>query len=64
MNESYLLCTWQVRVLVGDPIPMEDLLQAADTQQWPDAQLYRAITARIADSMVALKVSTSVWPHP
>ncbi len=46
----------QVRVLIGEPIPVDDLLAAADAQQWPDAQLYRAITARISVSMTALKV--------
>ncbi len=46
----------QVRVLIGEPIPVDDLLAAADAQQWPDAQLYRAITARISVSMNALKV--------
>jgi hypothetical protein len=46
----------QVRVLVGDPVPVADLLRRAALEQWPDARLYRSITARIADSLSALKV--------
>lgn len=46
----------QVRILVGDPVPVADLLRRAALEQWPDARLYRSITARIADSLSALKV--------
>lgn len=51
-----ILVPHQVRILVGDPVPVADLLRTADAEQWPDAQLYRSITARIADSLASLKV--------
>jgi monolysocardiolipin acyltransferase len=54
----------QVRVLVGDPIPVDDLLAAADAQAWPDARLYRAVTARISNSMAALKARLDGVPVP
>mmetsp|Transcript_24249 Transcript_24249/g.52995 ORF Transcript_24249/g.52995 Transcript_24249/m.52995 type:complete len:524 (-) Transcript_24249:843-2414(-) len=44
-----------VRVLVGEPIPTEDLLAAARMHKWSDDQLYSAIAERVAKRMVSLK---------
>lgn len=54
----------EVRVLVGDPVPVADLLRRAALEQWPDARLYRSITARIADSLSALKAQLDGAPLP
>jgi hypothetical protein len=53
----------QVRILVGDPVPVADLLRQAEAEQWPEARLYRGITARIADSLASLKVNCTavIW---
>jgi hypothetical protein len=45
----------QVKVLVGEPIEVSDLLQAAATQSWSDDQLYSNIANRIGSHMAALK---------
>ncbi|KAJ9526909.1 hypothetical protein QJQ45_017717 [Haematococcus lacustris] len=37
----------QVYVMVGEPIPVEDLLREARTACWTDEQLYTQITARV-----------------
>lgn len=45
---------------MGDPVPVADLLRAADAEQWSDSRLYRSITARIADSLASLKVTSNL----
>jgi len=39
-------CLWllQVRVIVGKPIGVEDLLRAAKQNEWSEDALYKAIT--------------------
>jgi monolysocardiolipin acyltransferase len=44
-----------VRLLVGDPIPVADLMRAAEEQAWSDDRLYIAIADRIGAQLHALK---------
>ena len=46
----------QVDIMVGDPIAVEDLLDAARSRGWSDDQLYRAITQRVGLVLYSLKV--------
>ena len=41
----------QVRVMVGEPIPMDDLLDHAKSESWEADKLYTAITRRIERRM-------------
>ncbi len=41
------VCVLQVHVIVGEPVPVADLLHAARTQSLPDEELYSAITQRV-----------------
>ncbi|KAF6264855.1 hypothetical protein COO60DRAFT_1266700 [Scenedesmus sp. NREL 46B-D3] len=52
----------QVKVLVGEPIDVSDLLAAAAQQSWPDAQLYTRIANRIGGHMAALKAQLDGLP--
>ena len=45
----------QVRVLVGEPIPVDDLLAKAARYQWSDDQLHSAIAARVSTHLRVLK---------
>ncbi|EIE23442.1 glycerol-3-phosphate 1-acyltransferase, partial [Coccomyxa subellipsoidea C-169] len=44
-----------VRLLVGDPILVADLMRTAEEQAWPDDRLYIAIADRIGAHLHALK---------
>jgi hypothetical protein len=44
-------------VLVGEPIAVDDLLQAAAAQHWSDDALYAAIANRIGSRMAALQAA-------
>lgn len=44
-----------VRLLVGDPIPVADLMRAAEEQAWPNDRLYIAIADRVGTHLHALK---------
>jgi hypothetical protein len=52
----------QVKVLVGEPIDVSDLLAAAAQQNWPDDQLYTRIANRIGGRMAALKAQLDGLP--
>ena len=45
----------QIRILVGEPVQVADLLEAAARQNWPDARLYAEIAARVGGALHALK---------
>jgi monolysocardiolipin acyltransferase len=51
-----------VRVRVGEPVPVEDLLAAAHSEAWPDDKLYRAIAARVGLALQALKAELDGAP--
>lgn len=51
-----------VRLLVGDPIPVDDLLRVAEQQGWPDDRLYIAIADRIGDRLHDLKAQLEDLP--
>jgi monolysocardiolipin acyltransferase len=44
-----------VRVAVGEPVPVADLLDAAAAEGWDEDRLYRAIAARVGLALHALK---------
>ncbi len=44
-----------VRLLVGEPVPVADLMRAAEDQAWSDDCLYVAIADRIGHHLHALK---------
>lgn len=52
----------QIKVLVGEPIDVSDLLQAAATQQWSDDTLYSNIANRIGSHMAVLKAQLDGVP--
>jgi hypothetical protein len=52
----------QVKVLVGEPIDVSDLLTAAAQLGWPDDQLYTRIANRIGGRMAALKAQLDGLP--
>jgi hypothetical protein len=52
----------QVKVLVGEPIDVSDLLAAAAQQNWPDDKLYTRIANRIGGRMAALKAQLDGLP--
>lgn len=54
--------TTQVKVLVGEPIDVSDLLQAARLQDWSDDKLYGSIANRIGSHMSALKAQLDGVP--
>jgi len=52
----------QVKVLVGAPIDVSDLLEAASSNSWSDDQLYSSIANRIGTHMSALKAQLDGVP--
>jgi hypothetical protein len=58
----WCLAYTQVRVLVGEPIDVSDLLAAAAQQGWQDDQLYTRIANRIGGRMAALKAQLDGLP--
>lgn len=44
-----------LRVIIGEPVPVADLLEAAHSEAWSEAALTAAITARVSSSLHALK---------
>lgn len=44
-----------VRVLVGEPVEVADLLEAARRDAWPEDELYKRIAARVGLSLQSLK---------
>lgn len=46
-----------VRVVVGDPIRFADVLLLAKQNDWTESRLDRALAARVAESMTALKAT-------
>eukprot|EP00887_Chlorella_sp_A99_P008113 scaffold12.g8113.t1 len=54
---------WQeVRVLVGEPVPVDDLLAEARDRGWPEAQLQAAITRRVGQALYQLKAQLEGLP--
>ncbi|BDA47309.1 probable Tafazzin [Coccomyxa sp. Obi] len=51
-----------VRLLVGEPIPVADLMRAAEDQAWSDDRLYVAIADRIGNHLHALKAELEDAP--
>jgi hypothetical protein len=45
----------EVRVLVGEPVEVADLLAAARREGWPEDDLYRAVSARVGLALQRLK---------
>ena len=45
----------EVRVLVGAPVPVADLLAAARTEGWTERALHDAVTRRVGTALHALK---------
>ncbi|GAX79696.1 hypothetical protein CEUSTIGMA_g7137.t1 [Chlamydomonas eustigma] len=45
----------KVRVLVGPPIPVEDILNTARQQGWNEDKLYTALASRVSRHLTALK---------
>ena len=48
-------CFSQVRVLIGQPIPMNDLMAAARHQGWSEDRLHTAVAARVSRCLRTLK---------
>lgn len=51
-----------VRLLVGDPIPVADLMRTAEDQAWSDDRLYVALADRIGIHLHALKAQLEDAP--
>ncbi len=51
-----------VRLLVGNPVLVADLLRAAEEQAWSDDRLYVAIADRIGSRLHALKAQLDNVP--
>ena len=51
-----------ISLLVGDPIDVSDLLEAARQLGWPEQQLYSAIAERIGAALHALKARLEGLP--
>lgn len=47
-----------MRVLVGEPVEVADIMEAARVGAWSEQRLDRALADRIAQSLVSLKVSS------
>eukprot|EP00955_Chlamydomonas_euryale_P025650 270818-Chlamydomonas_euryale.AAC.1 len=47
----------RVRVLVGHPIPVDDLFAAADAQRWGDDRLHAEVASRVAEHLGTLKAA-------
>ncbi|KIZ00923.1 putative lysophosphatidylcholineacyltransferase [Monoraphidium neglectum] len=45
----------EVRVLVGEPIEVQDLLTSASREAWPDDELYKRIAARVGLALQSLR---------
>lgn len=45
----------ELKVLIGEPIPVDDLLVAAAEKRWSERQLHTAITDRVGANLYALK---------
>lgn len=50
----------QVRAVIGEPIPVADIILAAQQDEWTESRLNKALAARVAESMVALKARHTV----
>ncbi len=51
-----------VTVLVGAPVPVADLLEAAAAGAWPEERLYAAIAERIGGALAELKAQLDGVP--
>ncbi len=51
-----------VRVSVGEPVPVADLLSSAREQNWPEDELHAAIAARVGDALYRLKAELDGVP--
>ena len=51
-----------VRLLVGEPVDVSDLLEAARRLGWPEQRLYAAIAARVGGALHALKARLEGLP--
>ena len=51
-----------IRVLVGEPVPVADLQEAALAEGWPDHALYGAIADRIGRELHMLKARLEGLP--
>jgi hypothetical protein len=56
-----LICCWsdvfivlQVRVVVGEPVQVDDLLQRAREQGWGEDKLHRSIADRVGQRLVSM----------
>lgn len=52
----------QVRVVVGSPIPVEDLLARAHAEGWAEDRLHVAIASRVSTHLTALKARLDSGP--
>lgn len=55
-------CGRDVRVLVGEPIDVSDLLAAAETRRWGDDELYAAVATRIGGALAVLQARLDGLP--
>jgi hypothetical protein len=46
----------EVRVLVGEPVQVDDIIFTATVEAWSEDRLYLALTDRIGQALHALKV--------
>lgn len=51
-----------VAVLVGAPVPVADLLEAAAAGVWPEERLYAALAERIGGALAELKAQLDGVP--
>ncbi len=52
----------EVRILVGEPVPVADLMASAREEGWPPHRLYRAVTLRVAGELYRLKATLDNVP--
>ena len=52
----------RIRVLVGEPVAVADLQEAALAESWPDHALYNAIASRIGQELHILKARLEGLP--